>query len=417
MKFFRTAQKPLRRVKFRIILASHTMSKVGSEFSLIAVSFAVITQGGTASDLGLVLMARTLPPLFFLLAGGVWADRLPRARLMISADTASFITQTILGLVLLIGYLNIPLLMILQAVLGSCGAFFRPAAAGLIPEVISSDEVQPANSLLSIVDNMSSLLGPVLAGILITMIDPAWLILIDALTFLSSSLILIPLWNVGVRSDKLSERSSFLNEAYEGVTYVMRTRWIRVTVLEALLFQSGFAIFFTLGPVLENEYSNGSAIWGILVTAFGAGSLLGGILALSIQPKIPILWMQMTLLATIPLLFVMALRASAPILAALTVLTGAGFSFGQTLWETYIQRSTPPEKLGRVAASAGLGASFLRPFGYLVAGVAADTFGVTQTFIICGVVLTTCVIVALIRLLPIRDELKISTKFLKEENI
>ena len=115
------------------------MSKVGSEFSLIAVSFAVITQGGTASDLGLVLMARTLPPLFFLLAGGVWADRLPRARLMISADTASFITQTILGFVLLIGYLNIPLLMILQAVLGSCGAFFRPAAAGLIPEVISID--------------------------------------------------------------------------------------------------------------------------------------------------------------------------------------------------------------------------------------------------------------------------------------
>lgn len=402
------ARQALRHRNFRPVLAAEALSKLGSEFSLIAVAFAVLTVTGSAGELGLVLMARTLPPLALLVVGGVWADRLGNARLMIAADLTAFAAQLGLGIVLVTGHYNLPLVMALQAILGSASAMFRPAIAGLIPQTVPDDDLQSANSLVSIVGNSASLLGPVLAGALLTLTEPGLLVLIDAATFACSALLLSRLWSLGMPEGGGPSRRRFLSEASEGFAYVARTSWLAATVPQALLFQMGFAVFFTLGPVVALEGGGGASAWGVTVAAFGGGSLLGGLIALRYRPRTPVLAMQLVLVLTLPILLVMAVGGPLVIQLATAALAGAAFALSQTLWETFIQLTTPRDRLGRVVSVATLGAASLRPFGYLLAGWFAVVAGTPGTFAGTALILMSSIVVVTAVLLPARERLSSS---------
>src|SRR5690349_14952594 len=165
-------------------------------------AFAVLDLTHSASDLGLVLAARTIPLVVFILVGGVWADRLPRQRLMITSDLVHFMSQALMAALLVTGSANVLQLIVLQAVHGTATAFYRPASSGLIPQTVSRARLQQANALLFVALSVGTIVGPALAGVLVAVTDPGWAISFDAITFSVSPAILTqlkPLGAVAVR--------------------------------------------------------------------------------------------------------------------------------------------------------------------------------------------------------------------------
>jgi MFS family permease len=110
---------------FRLLFLSRAASVVGDQIAPIAVSFAVLDMHGSASDLGLVLGARTLTFVVFVLIGGVWADRVSRRRLMVASDLGRLLSQGALGVLVVTHASTIPLVVALQGANGAWTAFFR----------------------------------------------------------------------------------------------------------------------------------------------------------------------------------------------------------------------------------------------------------------------------------------------------
>jgi MFS family permease len=139
---------PLRERPFRLLFSAHAISVFGDMVVPVALAFAVLDLTGSATDLGLVLTARLLPMVVFMLAGGVWADRMPREALMIGSSLVRLVTQAALGLLLLHGSAEIWEIVVLQAVHGAATAFFRPASTGIVPQTVSAPRLQQANAMM-----------------------------------------------------------------------------------------------------------------------------------------------------------------------------------------------------------------------------------------------------------------------------
>ena len=156
----------LRETEFRKLFIGQATSVVGVMFTVVALPFAVLSIGGSATDIGLVEAANLVPLAVFVLIGGVWADRLPRV--MLAADVLRFALQCVTAALLIAGAAHVWQLAVLQIGMGACEAFFRPAAMGLIPQVVSEPRLQQANALQSLVMSGAITVGAFLAGMLVS---------------------------------------------------------------------------------------------------------------------------------------------------------------------------------------------------------------------------------------------------------
>ena len=138
----------LREREFRLLFSAHAISVLGDWLVPVAIAFAVLDLTGSASDLGFVIAARLVPMVVFMLAGGVWADRIPRQVLMIVSSLVSLVSEAALGVLLVTGSVRLWEIVVLQAVRGTASAFFRPAATGIVPQIVSPQRLQQANALM-----------------------------------------------------------------------------------------------------------------------------------------------------------------------------------------------------------------------------------------------------------------------------
>ena len=152
---------------FRLLFLGRTVSLFGSALAPVALAFAVLDLTGSASDLGLVLAAASLPQVLFLLVGGIWADRLPRHLVMVVSDLVSGGAQLAVAVLLLSGVAEIWHLIVLQVVRGTASAFFFPAAIGIVPETVSAARLQQANALLGLSANSTRIAGAAVGGLLV----------------------------------------------------------------------------------------------------------------------------------------------------------------------------------------------------------------------------------------------------------
>lgn len=133
----------------------------------IALAFAVLELDGSATDLGLVLAIAVLPQLFFLLAGGVIADRVPRHLLMVGSNIAAGIAQAIAAYLLLTGKAEIWQLAVIGPVRAIASSFFFPAQQGIVPQTVPTEDLQSANALLRLALNGTTIGGAALGGLLV----------------------------------------------------------------------------------------------------------------------------------------------------------------------------------------------------------------------------------------------------------
>ena len=174
---------PLHEREFRLLFTGRTISMAGSAMAPVALAFAALDLTGSNTDLGIVLAARQLPVILFLLIGGVISDRLPRHRVMVLSNLVSGASQACVAALILTGHAQIEELAALAAVNGMSSAFFFPASSGIVPQTVPLGLLQQANATLRLGLNGTSIIGAAIGGILVAAIGPGWAIAVDAASY------------------------------------------------------------------------------------------------------------------------------------------------------------------------------------------------------------------------------------------
>jgi MFS family permease len=367
----------LREPRFRLLWIGQATSTIGDGLLPVALAFAVLDGlDRSATALGVVLAAHTLPLVLFVLVGGVWADRLPRQLVMLTSDAIRGLVQAALAVLFLTGAAELWHLVALIAVYGTAEAFFQPAATGLVPETVSPSRLQQANAMLSLTRSGAFVIGPAVAGALIAVANPGFVFAVDAVTFavsaVSLALLRVP------RRIRERARESFLAELAGGWRELVARTWLWVVIVWAttILFVV-VAPFQTLGPLVAKQSLGGAPAWGMIAAAFGLGMVAGGVTALRFRPSRPMLACSLAFFLAVPGPALLALRAPAIAIAVAQALAGVAIGFFIAVWQTTMQQHVPADALSRVSAWDWLGSFALLPLGFVLAGPVADQIGVS----------------------------------------
>ncbi len=369
---------------FRWLFLSQTISTTGDRIVLVALALLVTERTGSTTDLGIVIAAQTTALVTFLLLGGIWADRLPRHRIMVSTDLIRGALHALLAVLILTGELTLWQLIAIETLFGAAEAFFRPAYSGLVPQTVSEDLIQEANAANGFTQTVSEFAGPAIATGLVLTLGTGAAFAVDAGTFLVSAG-LLALVHPRPRG-KPVKRASALADLREGYREVRSRTWVWVTILAfSVHLVLGFAPYVVLGPAVAQHHYSGPAIWGWVAASVGFGTAAGSLLALRWRPRRPLL---VGIMASMPFGWVLAAFALGMPLAVvlpLAVIGGAGLSLFDVGWETALAQRIPPHALSRVASYDWMGSYALLPLGFVAVGALASSVGAATVMGVGGV--------------------------------
>jgi MFS family permease len=404
---FTASLEPLRERPFRLLFFGRTLSAVGDAIVPVALTFAVLKLG-SATDLGIVLGAGSATRVVFLLAGGVWADRLPRQLVMMGADVVRAATQALIALAFYTGQIRLWELAVGSAVFGGASAFFNPASTGLLPSIVSAERLQEANALIGLTRGVTEVAGPAIAGVVVAAFGYGLVFAVDAASFVASFVCLAAM---GLPSaiQRGVVRSSMLAEARDGLRELLARPWMVAGCLCDLVTNFTLAILFVLGPVVVKEHFDGAKDWGLMLTFGAIGGLLGSAVALRFRPDRPLLVTYI-----IAFTFPLELAALAPPLPLVFLALGLGLVFwsitlGNAYWATMLQQHIPPAALSRVDSLTWIASLVVFPVGLVLAGPIAAVIGVRDT-LLAAAVLAAAAIATVLSVRDVRDLRRIDAK-------
>lgn len=274
---------PLREREFRLLLAGRTVSMAGSAMAPVALAFAVLDVTGSVSDLGVVLAARQVPTVVFVLFGGVWADRLRRHQVMVVSNLVSGGAQAATAVLLISGHARIWQLAALAAVNGSASAFFFPASTGIVPQTVPPPVLQQANAVLRLTLNGTNIVGAAIGGIVVAATSPGWAIAIDAGSYGAAA---VCLGAMHLPAGLRVEGSTVLLELREGWRDFWSRTWLWAIVLQfAIVNAVETGSLDVLGPAVAKKHLGGAGAWGGVLSAFSFGLVLTGVVMLRWRPR------------------------------------------------------------------------------------------------------------------------------------
>jgi MFS family permease len=374
----------LRDRDFLRFFGAQAISMFGDRMVAVALAFAVIQQNGSPTEVGVVLAMRALPLIACLLIGGVVADRTSRRTVLVVADLVRLVSQGSLAAWLILGRPSVLAIGLLAGATGAGSGFAAPATTGLLPEVVGPERLAEANGLRATAFSGGELLGPLLSGVLVATAGPGWALGIDALTFGASAALLIGLRGVAGAAGRAAAEP-FLTELRQGWDAFRARRWVWTFVVYASVSNLLFGAYKVLGPVVAHRSLGGAATWGLLVSAMGAGTIVGGILTLRMRPRRPMLVVAATCPSFAAPLAGLAATRLVPVIAFGALLAGLGLMLGNTLWETTLQRHVPSESLSRVSSYDWFGSLALDPIGLAIWGPIAGVIGIDASlWTACG---------------------------------
>jgi MFS family permease len=372
---------PLQERSFRLLWFARTGSSAGDALIPVALAFAVIGIHGGALALGVVLASRFVALGLSTVAGGVWADRLPRRAMMVSADLLRFGTEATTAALLLTGSAQVWQLAVLQAASGVGTGFFGPASLALVPQTVSAGNLQKANTLLAQSQSAANIFGPVTSGAIVAAAGPGWCFAVNAASYLLSAGFVAA---IRIQAHVRPAAQRFLSDVADGWHEVRRLRWLTAGFLGFALANVGIGVYLVLGPFVANQHLGGEVAWGLIIGAIPVGGVLGGFVAYRIRPTHPVatafaIW---SLCGVLPFSLVRPFPLPAIVVAA--AILGAAILIGNTLWETAIQQEVRPDRLARVASIDQLLSVGLMPIGQALAGVVAAGVGRPTTLLLAG---------------------------------
>jgi predicted MFS family arabinose efflux permease len=377
---------------FWLLFSGRAVSYFGTYLAPIAVAFAILDLGGSATQVGLSFAAWTLAQVATLAVGGVVGDRLPRRIVMIGSDTCSTAVRVAMGVLLIAGHAHIWELVALQGVGGASVAFYNPAFYGLVREIVPAEAMQRANSFLAIARYAAFPLGAAAGGTIVALIGSGTALVFDGGTYAASALLL-----AFVRVDSLAAAGAgFVSQLREGWSAFIEHRWIPVTTAWiALYFLMTYAPFFVLGPVISKHSMHGAGSWGAIVTGEGVGALLGSLAGLRVRLRRPLTSVCWLLSLAAVQNVLLAFHPSVWLLSPAALLVGFAFALGAVVWDSTIQRTVAPDKIARVGAYGWMSSMVFLPAGYALAGPVSSLIGLRAELVLAAawIVASTVVVV------------------------
>lgn len=395
---------PMREVlsnrQFALLWGGQTVSQFGDGIISVALPLLVLEITKNATDLGLVVAARLVPTVLFLLLGGAVTDRVSRRLAMLTSDASRATITATLGVLALSGVLNLTELLVGSILFGVFDALFYPSSTALVPELIAPEQLTSGNSLSRFSQAFAGgLIGPIVGGVIASTVGTSWSLIIDAGTFVVSASCL-----VAMRSTPRPEKSgtSMAGEIKEGLSYCRKTPWIFWSIVVA-----GFANAFVFSPsavllplLFKRTLHAPNWMVGVGFAASGLGGLVGalGMIVLP-RPKrrVRTMWLAW---GTAPLIAIpFGLAPTAWVAVVFAFIVGLLLMVGNILWGSLMQSEVPKEVLGRVSSVDWMVSLGLSPVGVAIAGAVAGTVGIRVTIVVPGVIIgvTALLVVASVR--------------------
>lgn len=382
----------LAHARFRWLVVARTTGFLGNAVAPIALSFAVLDLTGSVTDLGIVVGARSIANIALLLAGGVLADRLPRALLLQGSSLAAAATAAFMAVAVLTGVASVPLLAGIGLVNGAVAAVALPASYSITPETVPPDLLQPANAVLRIGTNTAMITGASLGGLLAATAGPGWAMLAIGAAFAVEAVCYGRVG--GTRVD--GPRAHLLTELREGWSEFVSRRWVWVVVLQFMIVNAAMVGGQqVLGPAVADD-TFGRTAWGLTLASQTVGALAGGLVAARWLPRRALLFgVALVVMEAAPLL-ALGVAPHLVVLIPAMFLSGVALEQFTIAWDLSLQENVPGDKLARVYSYDMVGSSVAVPAGELAVGPVAEASGTTATLVGCGVLIVAVTSAALL---------------------
>lgn len=336
-----------RNPRFARVALAQAINSFGSSMAPVALAFAALDRGSGLGGLAMILTATALGPAIMTIIGGVAADHGNRARLIFGSRIISGLLQTTTAVLVLSGLSSPWALAILSFAMSSLSSYTIPAARAMVRDLVDGEDLQRGTAVMSLCIDTARLLGPGLAGILLAVIPNGAVLLIDAGTFFVSAALILK-----IRLDPLPARkATALEQLLGGLRYSMGHRWLWVTAVCGLFINGAWmAGYQLLGPTLAHTDYGGPAFWGLCGTAYTAGLLLGGVLALKIQAQQPIVACVFASTGVALPLAALGLHLPGILVIILLAIASALLALAMTWWSSGIPALVDREHLARTFA-------------------------------------------------------------------
>ena len=391
----------LRNRNFRLLWIGEGISLLGDQFYMIALPWLVLSLTGNALAVGTVFAMAGIPRALFMLVGGALTDRFTPRRLMISSNLARLILTGLLTLLVMTNLIQVWMLYALALFFGLADAFFFPAQTSIVPQLVGKDQLQQGNAIIQATAQLSLLVGPILAGATITLLDNgathsasgiAFAFAFDSLSFLASiaMLSLMRLEPADVRAEK--DDSGVLASIGAGLLYVWNDATLKVVfpIVMGLnvLINGPFAVGIPV--VARTRFPEGVAAFGLILSLFGGGALLGTALT-AVLPKPSKKRLGTVSLSVLSLmgigLAVIGLAPTTYIAAIAALVMGTANGYANIMLITWLQQKVALEMTGRIMSLVMFAAIGLNPVSTALAG-ALIGLNVAVLLVCAGILMT-----------------------------
>ncbi|QBC43330.1 MFS transporter [Iodobacter fluviatilis] len=390
---------------FLFLWLASIVSNFALAVAMLAETWLVINTLGAKEQLGLVMIAGSVPRILLMAVGGVLADRMKRSHIILGSVGLRVLLLFAMIPLLAAGKISMGIMIVFALIYGALDAFFWPARDALVPNIVANNDLTRANSIMLTTNQIGLVFGPVLGGTMLALFSYE---VIFALTGIMLALGLIAIAMIHEPPLLLGRaRLNMLAELKEGAQYMIQT-----PVLRALMLVYAAANLLFMGPlglgvplVVTDLLQGNASTLSFMQSAFAAGMVLGGLL-LTLYPPTQKRLLMITVVIAIEglLLAALALATWLPVALGLQVLIGLGVAANNVPMMSLIQHYTDRQKLGRIMSLNSMASMGLAPLSYaLVTGLFSMHIGVEWVLPIFGLLLAAMMLAMTLKMKVIRE--------------
>jgi predicted MFS family arabinose efflux permease len=387
LETFRDSLRLLATRRFGTFWFASLLSSIGTWAQQVAEPWLLLTLGASSFLIGLDSFAMNAPVWLLIVVGGALADRSDRRRVIALFQSIQMLCPTAIVVLLVIGRIHPWMIIALSVVVGVTDALSMPSFQSIVPSIVKRDEIDRGLALNSTQFNLSRILGPSIAGVLMSSAGAMACFVISAASYVP--FVGVALWILPRRTPAPPRADAPpRRHPLAGIGDILRQRHLLGALLTVFATGVLCAPLVTFSPVLVKEvFQGGAGRFSTAVASFGIGGLLGAAALLSVSAGVD----RRRLSSGFAFGYgaVLALTAVNPWfwgMPLLLMLAGASMTISNTAANTLLQSATSPHLLGRTVSLYMLAIRGGMALGALLTGVAVSLLGIRYALLLDGVV-------------------------------
>ncbi|MFE2101994.1 MFS transporter, partial [Streptomyces sp. NPDC059468] len=331
---------------FALFFVARAVARLGDTMLPVALAAGLLEHGYGAGAVGLAMASSVAAFAGLVVLGGVVADRFSTRRLMIGADLVRLVTQSFAAGLFFTGHVVLWQICAIGVVNGAAAAVFQPGVASTVPRL--APDVQRANGAIRIAESSAQLAGPAVAGVLVGFVSPGGLFAVHATTYATSALCLLLLRLPPLPSAARAAGPGlrvFRADLVEGWREFRSRTWLWGVIAVWCVYM--IAVWGPTVPLVATEVvqHHGPRAYGLVNSALGAGTVIGGLLSLRLRPRRMLRAGALALFAFFGFPATVGAGLGVPAMAAGAAVAGAGMSFWGVMWSTSVLTQVPSDVL------------------------------------------------------------------------